>query len=102
MISLAVYRLSIQQLEYEMDCTDYPMDYNKKKKGYCGHPNFPYTNIQLKQAIDLILSRFQYEDHSFIIDTLRNKKTQLFSLYYVYKPNKTHPEPMLRIMMKGL
>ena len=62
------------------------------KVGYCGHPNFPYTNIQLEQASDLILSHFQKEDHSFIIDTLRNKKTQLVYLYYVYKPKNAHPE----------
>ena len=56
--------------------------------GYCGHPNFPYANIRFNQAINLILSYFQEEDHSFINDKLINKKTQLVSLYYVYKPKK--------------
>ena len=28
MLNLEVDRLSLQQLEYEMDCTDYPADYN--------------------------------------------------------------------------
>ena len=56
--------------------------------GYCGHPNFPYKNIQPEQASDWILSHFQKEDHSLIHDKLKNKKTQLVYLYYVYKPKK--------------
>ena len=66
MMNLEVDRLSHQQLEYEMDRTDYPVNYNFFEIGYCGHPNSPYTNIQLEQASDLILSHFQKEDHSFI------------------------------------
>ena len=50
MLKFEVDRLSIQQLEYEMNRTDYPVDYNFCEIGYCGHPNFPYTNIKLKQA----------------------------------------------------
>ena len=42
-----------------MDRTDYPVNLNKIEIGYCGHPNFPYTNIQLEQSSDLILSHFQ-------------------------------------------
>ena len=61
---------------------------------YCGHPNFPYTNIQLEQASDLILSYFRKEDHSFIHDALKQKKkTQLVYLYYVYKPKQTSYRP---------
>ena len=74
MINLEADRISLQQLEYEMDCTDYPVDYNFFEIGYCGHPNFPYTNIQLEQASDIILSHFQEEDHPFNNDTLRNKR----------------------------
>ena len=33
-------------------------------------------------------SYFQKEDHSFIHNKLRNKKTQLVYFYYVYKPRK--------------
>ena len=73
MLNLEVERLSPQKLEYEMDCTDYPVDYNFFEIGYCGHPTYPYTNIQLEKAIDLILSHFQEEYHFFINDTLRNK-----------------------------
>ena len=80
MPNLEVDRISLQQLEYEMDCTDYPVDYNCFEIVYCGHPNFPYTNIQLEQASDIILSHFLKEDHSFIIDTPRNIKAQL--VYY--------------------
>ena len=54
--------------------------------GYCGHPNYPHTNIFLGQASDLILSHFKEEDHSLIEDALRNEKIQLVLLYYVYKP----------------
>ena len=57
-----------------MDRTDYPVDYNCFEIGYCGHPNFPYTNIQFEQSSDLILSHFQKEDHSFIHDTLKKQK----------------------------
>ena len=71
-----------------MDLTDYPVDYNCFEIGYCGQPNFTYTNIQLNQASDLIPSHFKKEDHSFINDTLKNKKTQLVYLYYFYKPKK--------------
>ena len=56
MINLEVYRISLQQLEYEMDLTDYPVNYNCFEIGYCGHTNPPYTNIQLEQASDLISS----------------------------------------------
>ena len=33
-----------------------------------------------------MLSYFKDEEHFFVKDTLRNKKNQLVSLYYVYKP----------------
>ena len=82
MFNLEVGRISLPQLEYEMDFTDYPAGYNFFLIGYCGHPNFPYTNIQLEQASDLALSRFHKEYHTFINYTLRNKKTQLVYLYY--------------------
>ena len=55
MLNFEVDILSLQQLEYEMDCTYYPVDYNYFEIGYCGHPNFPYANIQFKQANNLIL-----------------------------------------------
>ena len=71
-----------------MDRSDLPDDYSFLEIGYFGHPNFPYTNIQLEQASDLIPSHFQKEYHSFIHDTLKNKKTQLVYLYCVYKPKK--------------
>ena len=71
-----------------MGHTDYSVDYKCSEIGYCGHPNLPYTNIQFEKASDLILSHFQEEYHSLINDTLKNKKTQLVSLYFVYKPKK--------------
>ena len=59
MLNHAVNRLSLQQLEYEMDCADLPDDYNFSEVGYCGHTNFPYAHIQLEQATKLIISHFQ-------------------------------------------
>ena len=72
-LNFEVDRLSPQQIEYEMDCTDYPVDYNCFEIGYCGHPNFPYANIQFKQATNLIISHFQEGEHPFIHDTLKRK-----------------------------
>ena len=54
--------------------------------GYCGHPQYPYSNIFPNQASDLIISYFKEEYYSFIKDALRNEKIQLVLLYYVYKP----------------
>ena len=52
-------RLYLQQLGCEMDSTGYPDDHNFFELGYCGHTQFPYSNIFLDQASDLILSQFQ-------------------------------------------
>ena len=91
MLNFEVNRLSLQKLEYEMDCTDYPVDCNFFEIGYCGHPNFPYTNIQFKQATNLILSHFQEEDHTFINDTKKNIHNW-FSYIYSTDLRKAHPE----------
>ena len=80
MLNLEVDRISLQKLEYEMDLTDFPVDCNFFEIGYCGDPNLPYKNIQLKNTSDLIPSHFQKGDHSFIHDTLKNKNTQLVYL----------------------
>ena len=69
-----------------MDSTGYPDDYNFFELGYCGHNQFPYSNIFLDQASALILSHFQEEDHPFIRKSLGNENIHLFELYYVYKP----------------
>ena len=71
-----------------MDCADLPDYYNFLKIGYCGCSTFPYAHIKLGQATKLILSHFQEEYNPFILDTLKNKKTQLVLLYFVYGPNK--------------
>ena len=59
MLNLEVNRLSLQKFEYEMDCTEYPVDYIFFEIGYCGHTNFPYTNIQIEKSSDLIIPHFQ-------------------------------------------
>ena len=58
MLYLEVDRISLQQLEYEMNITNYSVKYNFFEIGYCGHPNYIYTNIQLEQARDLISLHF--------------------------------------------
>ena len=37
MLNPKLDRLSLQQLEYELDYTDYPDKYNFFELGYCGH-----------------------------------------------------------------
>ena len=55
-LNLKLYRLSFLQLECEMDSTGYPDDHNFFELGYCGHTQYPHSNIFLDQARDLILS----------------------------------------------
>ena len=78
-------RLSLQQLEYEMDFTGYPDDHNFFELGYFGHTQYPYSNIFLDQESALILSQFQEEDHPFIRKALQDEHIHLVSLYHVYK-----------------
>ena len=40
-------RLSLQQVECEMDSTGYPDDHNFFELGYCGHTQSPQSNIFL-------------------------------------------------------
>ena len=45
-------RLSLQQVECELDRTDHTDKYNCFELGYCGHPNYPHTKIfSTKQVI---------------------------------------------------
>ena len=44
-------RLSLQQLECEMDSTGYPDDHNLFELGYCGHTQFPYSKIFLTKQV---------------------------------------------------
>ena len=84
-------RLSLQQLECEMDSTGYPDDHNFFELGYCGHTKFPNSKIFLVQASTLMLSQFQEEDHTFIRKALRDEDIHLVALYYVYKPKTDTP-----------
>ena len=59
--------------------------------GFCGHPQYPYSNIFLDQASDVILSHFKKEDHYFFKDALRNVKIQLVTIYYVYNRKTNAP-----------
>ena len=84
-------RLSLQQLECEMDSTGYPDDHNFFELGYYGHNQFPYSNIFLDQASNLILSQFREEDHTFIRKALGDENIHLVALYYVYTPKTETP-----------
>ena len=44
-------RLSLQQLECEMDSTGYPDDHNVFELGYCGHTQFPHSKIFLTKQV---------------------------------------------------
>ena len=59
MLNLVVDRISLQQLEYEMERADIPDDYNFFEIGYCGPPAFPYVHIKLEQSTKLIISHLQ-------------------------------------------
>ena len=73
-------RLSLQQLECEMDSTGYPDDHNFFEFGYCGHTQFSYSNVFLDQARALILLQFQEEDHPFIRKSLVDENIHLVAL----------------------
>ena len=61
MLNLVVNRISLQQLEYEMERADLPDDYIFFEIGYCVHPSFPYAHIQLEQDTKSIISNIQEE-----------------------------------------
>ena len=74
-----------------MDSTGYPDDHKFFELGYCGHTQYPHSNIFLGQARALILSQFQEEDHPFIRKALQVEHIHVVSLYYVYKPKTDTP-----------
>ena len=49
MLNFEVEILSPQKLDYKMDCTEYPVEYNCLEIEYCGHRKSPFGNIQFKQ-----------------------------------------------------
>ena len=95
-LNLNLDRLSLLQLECEMDSTGYPDDHKIFELGYCGHTQYPHSKIFLDQARAIIISQFQEEDHPFIIKALQDEHIHVVSLYYVYKPKQTHPEQKIR------
>ena len=44
-LNLNLDRLSLLQLELEMNSTGYPDDHNFSELGYCGHTQYPQSNI---------------------------------------------------------
>ena len=58
-LNLNLDRLFLLQLELEMDSTGYLDDHNFFELGYCGHTQYPHSNIFLGQARALIISQFQ-------------------------------------------
>ena len=85
-----------------MDSTGYPDDYNFFGLGYYGHTQFPYSNIFLDQASDLLLSHFQEEDHPFIRKALGDENIHLVALYYFYKPKTDTPRTKMRMICHRL
>ena len=73
-------RLSLQQLECEMDSNGYPDDHKFFELEYCGHTQYPHSNIFIDQARALILSQFQEEDHPFI-----RKALQFISVFVIFR-----------------
>ena len=86
MLDNIVDRLSLQQLEYQMERVDIPDDCSFFRNMILWSPCFPLRTYSTMQATKLILSRFQEEYHLFNYNTLRNNKAQLFCLYLVYRP----------------
>ena len=74
-----------------MDSTGYPDDYNFFELWYCGHTQYPHSNIFLDQARALTISQFQEEDHLFIRKALQEDHIHVVLLYYVYKPKTDTP-----------
>ena len=74
-----------------MDYTGHPYDQKFFELGYCGHTQYPHSNIFLDQASALVLLQFQEEEHPFIRKALQYEHIHVVSLYYVYKPKKDTP-----------
>ena len=74
-----------------MDSTGYPDHHNFFELGYCGHTQYPHSNIFLDQESALILSQFQEEDHPFIRKDLQDEDIYVVSLYYIYKQKTDTP-----------
>ena len=74
-----------------MYSTRYPDDHKFFDLGYCGHTQYPHSNIFLDQARALRISQFQEEDHPFIRKTLQDEHIHVVSLYYVNKPKTDTP-----------
>ena len=92
MLKLAVDIISLQQLEYEMYCSDPPNYYNCFEIVYCGHPDFPYANIQLEQATKLILSHFWEEEHPLFLIPSTTKIHNWFASIWFTDLRNTHLE----------
>ena len=71
-----------------MERVDIPDDYICFEIGYCCHPDFSLTHIQLEKSTKLILSNFQEEYQTFIHDNLGKNNTKLVCLYFVSRPKK--------------
>ena len=85
-------RLSLQQLEFEMDSAGYPDKYNFFESGYCGHPQYPYSKIFLDQSSDLILLHLRKKT---IPSLVMHSETRIFNEFcYITFTNlrPTHPE----------
>ena len=102
MLNLEVDRISLQQLEYEMVCTNHPVKYFFLKW------DIVVTLTSLTQIFNSSKPVIKYFHifknttiYSFMIH-LKTKRHNWFTYIMFTNPRKTHPERILRIMTKWL
>jgi hypothetical protein len=59
-------RLSLLNLEDEMECEDLLDNFSFFEIAYCGHTSCGYACTQKEQAIELLQGHFTEEDHEYI------------------------------------
>ena len=81
-------RISLLDLENEMDREDLPDNFSFFEIAYCGHTPSSYARTQMEQALELLECHFRPDDHECISDILCQRKTQMVCMYFVYRAKK--------------
>eukprot|EP00978_Attheya_sp_CCMP212_P038892 scaffold197238_cov26-Attheya_sp.AAC.2 len=81
-------RLSLLNLEDELEREDLPDNFRFFEIAYCGHTSCGYARVQKEQAIELLQGHFTETDHEYIEECLFHKKTQMVCMYFVYRAKK--------------
>ena len=95
-------RWSLQHLEWEMDSAGYPDKYNFFELGYCGHLQYPYSNIFLTNQV---ISYSRILRKKTISSLVMHSETRIFNYFrYIKFTNlrPTHLEQKIRMRMKRL